>query len=94
MVGKIFMLDDDRLILENCVLLQVLTSGGQFETKRVNNMIINVLLNFMLSVTTLASVMHFIVFDINVELKVTFYSISLKVAWTKSQMCKDLWSKN
>lgn len=50
MVGKIFMLDDDRLIQENRVLLQVLTSGGQFETRRVNNMIINVLLRFMLSV--------------------------------------------
>lgn len=53
MVGKIFMLDDDRLIQENRVLLQVLTSGGQFESEseqRVNNMIINVLLRFMLSV--------------------------------------------
>lgn len=50
MVGKIFMLDDDRLIQENRVLLQVLTSGRQFETRRVNNMIINVLLKFMLSV--------------------------------------------
>lgn len=47
------MLDDDRLIQENRVLLQVLTSGGQFESEseqRVNNMIINVLLRFMLSV--------------------------------------------
>lgn len=50
MVGKIFMLDDDRLIQENRVLLQVLTSGRQFETRIVNNMIINVLLKFMLSV--------------------------------------------
>lgn len=40
MVGKIFMLDDNRLILQ----------FGQFEIRRVNNMIINVLLKFMLSV--------------------------------------------